>query len=516
MEDSKNTLTKFNLKKLSIKQKIPLVLVLFFAFVFSLDFFIFEYLFYKFPNELEWDTSPWYNFQHKVKNTKPFSFHEKGVLVVGSSVALYSILPSEVEKVLNHENIEKPYRIEFFSHVAMSPTDLWYYLENALEKKPLLVVYLLNPADFQFDYFDLTQDGKLEKYDENRRIHHYVTRYPVKHIYPARFVWDYFTQLNKDEIFSLLSKQLFFVNRTRLFFFDPLNTYYERHFRGGRSYHNYTGTTPNEGIYIKGWTKESFTINCETPTLHEFVYSEIPNNTLRVETEGISKVFSLNKGWNLISMELPNTKPFTLLRFHTEKLVSSKVVDPKSYAKEKFYGVRLSQNFCKSSIEENLSYIRPKALEDTELFEMSLDEYEEDYFNRLYKDEEQRLELIRQRHIRKVKKALSNTEFQTWSEWDSFTKIQKRLTKKGIPFVIINNPESQKERELYENSKWYEGYISKLKSYEDEVNTFFYDLSRYVTEPRFFLDSHHLTYLGAEYMTKIYAEIIQRHVGKHE
>ncbi|MCX7999241.1 MAG: hypothetical protein N3A69_09885, partial [Leptospiraceae bacterium] len=284
----------------------------------------------------------------------------------------------------------------------------------------------------------------------------------------------------------------------------------------GRSYHNYTGKVPNEGIYIKGWTKQSFTINCETDKLYEFIYSEIPNNTLHIQTEGLTKTFSLNKGWNLIEMEFSSPRPVHILKIHTENLVSSKVIDPKSYAKEKFYGVRLSQNFCKKALEENLAYVRPKALEDTELLEMSLSEYEEDYFNRLYKDEEQRIELLRQRHIRKVKQALSDTKFQTWSEWDSFTKIQKRLTKKGIPLVIINNPESKQERILYENGKWYEGYLAKLKSYEDEVNTFFYDLSSYVTEPRFFLDSHHLTYLGAEFMTKVYAEIIQRHIGKRE
>lgn len=114
MNKTKKTLTSWNFKTLSIKQKLPLVLILFFSFTFALDNFIFDYLFYKFPNELEWDTSPWYNFQHKIKNTKPFSFHEKGVLIVGSSVALYSALHSQIEGLLNHENSEAPYRVEFF------------------------------------------------------------------------------------------------------------------------------------------------------------------------------------------------------------------------------------------------------------------------------------------------------------------------------------------------------------------------------------------------------------------
>jgi len=470
-------------------------------------------LFYKFPNELEWDTSPWYNFRHKVNNLKSFSYFEDGIFIVGSSVALYSALPKDIEAQLNiHTKDNRQFRVEFFSHVAMSPVDFYYYLDELIAKEPKLVAYLLNPGDFQFDSFLFDKEENFLGFNSSHWYKEYVNRYPTKYIYPGTFLLDNWSQLNKEEIFSLLTKQILHVNRVRLFFFDPISAFIERHYRKGKSYHNYTGITPNEGIYLKGWTKQSFTINCEVDFLDDWIYSEISDNELTITYQNKSKTFHLKKGWNPIQMQLDPNEVTKFLQFYSSQIVSSKIIDPKSYAKEKYYGIRLSQNFCKKDIEKNISYIRPRSLEDEELYKMSLEEYKEDYYNRLFKDSPKRPELTRSLHFHKVKKALSKRDFQTWKEWDYLKKIKDKLNKKGIVLIIINNPESSLERDVYANDKWYSGYISELRKYEDEVNTFFYDLSSEIKEDRLFLDSHHLTYLGAMQMTSLYAEIFRRHI----
>jgi hypothetical protein len=109
---------------------------------------------------MEWDTSHWYNFQHSRVNLKPFDNDKIGVLVAGSSVALYSALPSVIEEGLNERGLQSSVR--FYSHVAMSPSDLYRYTEDIVQKNPKVVLYLLNPADFQLDYFPVNEKESFE------------------------------------------------------------------------------------------------------------------------------------------------------------------------------------------------------------------------------------------------------------------------------------------------------------------------------------------------------------------
>ncbi len=309
------------------------------------------------------------------------------------------------------------------------------------------------------------------------------------------------------------------INRVRLFFRDPLDAYYERHNRKGRSYHNYTGTPPNEGIYIKGWTLPTFTIHCELTNgaLDELIYIAVPDTEVKVFDESkevFAKTFP-KVGWHKIRVEFEKSNSYQLLVISSNKTISSREIDPKSYAKERNYGIRLSQNFCKREFESNISYRRPKALEDQNLADMSIEEYTQDYIHRMYEDAEKRPEIRRHVHLRNIKTALSKEEkFTPWKELEYLDKIKERLTKEGIPFVIINNPENPIELAVYRNSVWYQGYIEYLQSKDDQVNTFFYDLSQYLTDPRDFLDSHHLSYHGSSKMSSIYSEIFSRHMGK--
>ncbi|MEM7183451.1 MAG: hypothetical protein AAF518_21260, partial [Spirochaetota bacterium] len=94
------------LVKLSLKRSVFLACILFLTLVLVLDRILVARLFFYIPNELGWDTSPWYNFLHKRFHIS-FSSEEEGVLVVGSSVALYSALPREIEQRLQTETKKK-------------------------------------------------------------------------------------------------------------------------------------------------------------------------------------------------------------------------------------------------------------------------------------------------------------------------------------------------------------------------------------------------------------------------
>ncbi|MDX1961243.1 MAG: hypothetical protein SFU98_21925 [Leptospiraceae bacterium] len=502
-------------QRLSIKKRIPIVLLLFLSLVKLSDYIIFDKAFYSFPNELEWDTSHWYNFEHNRKKVIPKS--QSPVLITGSSIALYSALPKVIESELKAKDKNHP--VHLYSHVALSPTDLSYYIEDVIQKKPSLVLYILHSGDFQLDYFDYKfKKAEHEKYtvesvgeiDEKRRIRDYPGRYPTKFFYPFKFVLENgIFELGKDFYFSLLTKSLLNSNTIRSFLKDPFKAYNERHYRKGKSYHNYTGKIPFEGIWRKGWTREEFTIECEigNGNFKDSIYLVEPAR-IKIAEQG-KEIFNQEfpkSGWKEISIPFPN-KEKVILKFESNVKISSKKIDPKNYGKEYFYGMRLTQNFCRKEIERDIAFDRRESLEDITLLEMTLDEYKSDYQNRLYKDIDKRFELGRLNLIRQIKKSISSREFKPWSEFFELEKIAKRLNQEKIPFIVINNPENPLE-DFYGDRVWFNGYLKYLEKLSVEEKFQFIDLSNTAIEPRYFIDENHLTTIGAKYLSKVYAEYI--------
>ncbi|MCB1178843.1 MAG: hypothetical protein KDK36_14755, partial [Leptospiraceae bacterium] len=319
------------LEKINLKTKVILIVISFISLVVYFDKLIFGKYYFLFPNEMEWDTSPWYNFLHKTKTQEEFGFKEKGIFIVGSSVAQYSTLTGKIEELLNRtHNTNKSYKVDFYSHVAMSPTDLYYYIDDIISKKPSLVAYPLNTGDFQLDFFKIPQkESEVLTYNERDRLFLYADwRHPVRLFYPFQFLKDHYKEIDKRHVFKLLTKSLLNINRNRMFFWDPAFSYYERHYREGRSYHNYTGSVPYEGIWIKGWTKPTFTIHCElnNGNLDELIYIQKPDTEVKIY-EDSKEVFSnvyKKTGWQKLFVEFKPTDSLKLLLFNTNKTVSSR------------------------------------------------------------------------------------------------------------------------------------------------------------------------------------------------
>lgn len=496
------------------KTKLLIKSLLFILLVKTLDVFLFSYLFFKFPNELEWDTSPWYNFLEKTKSIS-FKKEEKGILVSGSSVAMYSILPPDLDSILNKEGSK--YKTEFYSHVAMSPTDLYYYSEDIQSKNPSVLLYLVNPGDFQLDHF-VREKGRTDyQYSESERLKAYANRHPVRVVYPFSFLLDNFLSLSKIEKIHLATKSILYINRYRGFIYDPIEAFIERHYRSSRSYHNYTGALPDTGIWRKGWTKETFTINCELREKGKFkeaVFIPAIGTSVKIfsgdtllHAEGYKK-----SGWHNLTFSVPLPVGELPLRFEITPSTSSKAIDPKLRGKEYYYGMRVSQNFCKKNFERDISYTRRENLDDTELSLMSAEEYEKDYFARMYEDAdfpEKRPEVQRLYYIHKVKKFLGTNNPPLWSEFQYLKKAIENLKKNDITVIIVNNPENPYELSLYREGEWYKKYLAFLKDLESKQGVRFYDRKDFISDPRMFIDSHHLTYIGSKKMTEEYASILK-------
>ncbi|TGK01858.1 hypothetical protein EHQ53_15415 [Leptospira langatensis] len=528
------------MKNTPIKIKILYITLILFAAFAVLDRFLLDQVLFGFPNEQEWDTSPWFNFLEKRRRIE-FSSNEEGVLVVGSSVALYSVLPERMNQSFRKDSL--PIRAEFYAHPAMTPSDFYFYREDIASKNPKLVFYVLNPADLQLDFLisEKEAEARLQQYEKNimyqdesvldlQKIQYdenaltemeVKTRHQNRSIYPWEYLKERYSdviRLGKSSFLSLLSRSLFLVVRYRSFMYDPFDIWIENHLRSGRSYHYYTGILPKEGIYLRGWAKPEFEINCELNkgVFQESVFFQEKGANLKIRGEGDKVLFDQTfptSGWHMIRLEFSKDQKTVPLKFSTDKKISSSQVDARLFGLEETYGIRLSRNFCRREIQKDISYIRILGLDDSRLFNMDEETYSKDYQERVYafKSGAKMSRLVTLR-MAKIKLAAS-PRFFAWSELEYLKKGIEYLGSKGIKVVIVNSPENPFERKVYENSPWYSGYIQFLETLGAADYSFKNAVAEFPNQNSF-LDPHHLTYMASERSSDLFARWIRESLDK--
>lgn len=509
-----------NKSRFGLKWKVFLITCSLFGGIFLLDRLLFFELYFLFPNETEWDSSPWYNFIHKTKELQSTKDKHR-TIITGSSVALYSVLPD----LLNQKENSKT-KFSFFSHVAMAPTDLDYYKEDLLRSHPSLVVYLHNFADLQWEYLEPTE-GKFQ-FNEEKWVKEFGERYPAKTIYPKAYLKDHWTELPRKTISKLATKSLFYVSRFRVFFWDPIEVYIDNHFRSGRKYHLYQGEKPMEGIWSKGWTKETATLVCSEKKSKESIFFQKSKTKLKFrffkDTDSLSNQKTIletertfeHSGWNDLDWEslVPNSGDWSVVQIQVlSELSSAKEVNLIRYGRDESVGIRLSHFFCKNSKLENRSYSRGSYWDDTRLAEMTTADFKADYFERMIRDAGTRNELWRLHFVREAKKNVNSLTFSPWSEFDRILKISEYFYQNRIPFVLVLSPENPIEFALYKDSKWRKDWISSLKSHLDARGQTLIDHTEAVNEVRYFFDPHHLTYEGANYYNSIFSQSLDSKIS---
>jgi len=505
-----------------VKTKAILVTFVLLLQVLLLDFLLFEKLLLNFPNEMEWDTSHWYNFAHARSHIKD-SVDGSKVILTGSSVALYSALPELLFKDSNPKIHSK-----FYSHVALSPTDLFYYKEDIVQANPDLVVYMLNFADLQWEHVQI-KNGEFE-FKEQIWLDENSERFPAKTYYPFEFLRDYYSRLNKKQIFRLAAKSFLYVNRYRHFVFDPIETWFDNHMRSGRSFQRYNGSLPKEGIWSKGWTKQNATLSCtfnrkqedsifllkKNTKIQVTIYPDIVSLNSKVENDQSAIEETIlnfeNSGWNTFPWEnIPKVRDLT------SAIVKLKILEGMGtaieanlfhFGKDYPVGVRLSHYFCKEPNYINKSYSRDSYLDEKRFTEMESKSYDEDYFLRILDRAKERPELGRLNTLRDKKLEVRHLSFKPWFEFNQVLKVSNYFKDKKIPFVIVLTPENPIESISYTNDRWYKEMVSYLKSTISKNNQNLFDHTNTITQKQLFFDPHHLTYDGAEYFNPYLEKII--------
>ena len=104
---------------------------------------------------------------------------------------------------------------------------------------------------------------------------------------------------------------------------------------------------------------------------------------------------------------------------------------------------------------------------------------------------------------------ISKTEFIPWIEFENLKKSFLKLKSKNIKIILVTNPENPMETGNYIPSKWYYGYDRYLKQISAETDAKYIDHILLLNDPRYFIDVNHLTFRGAQLMSKEYINLIK-------
>ena len=283
----------------------------------GLDALIFGRLVFAPANRTSWDSFPWYNFESEYRRL----LHERpvlapdsdSVLVVGSSIAKYSVQKRELEAALNAERPAgaRPVNVELFSHAAMLPTDLSYYVDRIRNLRPHLVVYLTGPADLDLERYaapyELIGAGTPEvpAFDMPAARKFVANRHPMQILYPGAFAARNRSYLDSEQFLRLSAREFFYSIR----FQDEWRESLAFNLTAGVlkapgeaivSYLNYQGVLIPEGLWREGHSIAQFSFSLRN---YRAAHPGYVNGTERVRLE--------------IQCELKNVPDFHLNIFAT-------------------------------------------------------------------------------------------------------------------------------------------------------------------------------------------------------
>ncbi len=496
-------------------------MVLFLFFLLLLDRVVFGYLIWAVPDETSWASEPFFQFEYhlqrleKERNRELHSSdnafsRKKMILIVGSSLAQYDVLPDLWEKEAG-----RSVEVRLFSHQGMNSYQLLALKDRLLALEPDLVILPVNMVDLRLERpLVLGLMGDLENPLMRQAALDLLNRdirtiYDYSSVAPEGMLHEYGGSLSSSEISAALMKSLFLSYRFRDYGWVGWKTYLQNRFSSGRSYLNYNGISVEEGnVNHRGWTGEMFSLEV-TDALHkEGMLVQAPDELfikagrssvhlewssgecegrVRPEAGNSSSRLPLKRGWQRISMNGLAVGHRFCFRIKPSGFYS------------KFYGdrlaLRLSKNLGLSSPRKNA--LRPLRREDERYLKMSSGDYDRSFRDRILDFNRSGTEYLAS--LYNAKTEWSGRSFDSdLPAARSFIRFQRDLQEGGVRLLIVNAPENPLTLDLYRKSKWYEGYLSFLASGGGE----FLDCSRLLPK-RYFYDYHHLSYYGAIAFTRI-------------
>ena len=234
-------------------------------------------------------------------------------------------------------------------------------------------------------------------------------------------------------------------------------------------------------------------------------------------------------GWQNAPLPLRNIRPgddsIFLRLSHVVSLDKKKKLielkDEVDYPITLGQGIRLPGNFGLKRYLFDDYLVRRPSLEDLRLFNLNQDEYIKDYTRRIQPDNWGEPENIAMHQFNRLRLAKYYTNWYDFKpvyqarELREITKVfnQPDVNSSGFPtrILIVNNPENPLSLAEYEHSVWYSGYLDFMQSLAAGPGVRFRDLHNQAPF-NLFVDAHHLTYKGVEFMAPRYAALIEENL----
>lgn len=261
-------------------------LIAFCGALFLGDAACFRWLYWRLPDESAWGEAPHYHFERRARElaARERVPGEVRVLAVGSSIALYSILPERIEARLaaaGHPEVQ----VELLAHQGLTPAHLYAYRERVLAAAPDLVALPVNFVDFRLErpimqrrLADLDSGDPTRRADAYRAALQYLIEGPeFRVIAPAGTLSAYYSELDWNQRAGHFWATGLAAFRYRWLGLDAPALLLENRYSAGRSYHTFAGATiGGEGVTERGWTGGVFSFALSERELERGIYLEAP------------------------------------------------------------------------------------------------------------------------------------------------------------------------------------------------------------------------------------------------
>ena len=500
-----------------------------FLFAFLLTFFLLDVVFFRaliwrLPNEVAWESEAPFSYEYELRRLERENFaNDDLILVIGSSITAYGVLPERLEKFLNHAPAPgtdasiagaRTRRVRALGRQSGNPLLFLALADRLIALGPRLIVLPTNIVDFRMErphllgtLRDLRGPGRKKAL--RRHLAELLADRALYLHAPAGTLREYAFSLGANQFARAFFASFIASYRYRDILFVGLKRYLDNRFSSGRSYDRYAGLPVLLGsVNQRGWTGRRFGLRLNERLLERGLYVQAPRELfhsgkaslgIRVARAGVKKnagagapfkIVSLWRGWQRVSLR-GHGIPGEVLEFR---------VDPgfRSERDADYLGVRLAYGTGVAPGSINYS-VRGHRREDGLYLSHDEETYRKSFRARLLRFRKAGMEYIKaQRRSKQVWAARPfDAELPAFAALD---RLRKKFARAGIAFVVINAPENPLSRGLYENSAWYGGYLKFLGKGGSTRDYRFLDAKALLPMNHFY-DNHHLSLYGARRFT---------------
>ncbi|TGL23229.1 hypothetical protein EHQ42_02945 [Leptospira levettii] len=488
------------------------------VFLFGIDTLFFRKIQFILPNESPWNTNHFFNFLYEYERIRSLPKIKKRIIIVGSSVAYYSIDARSLEKTLK-EKFSLDVDVFYLAYAGNSPLYVYLLLNWLTPLDPDLVVYPVNFIDYRLHRtYVLFPDGRNDTVDESLMIRDALTFGEAPQslwVFPWETLKEVGSEMDTETLSRYIVSSGFTFYRYKDIYEQNLQNLIQHRFGRNTSYHSYMGVNIPEGVNGLGWTGKQFSFFPTHKMEEKGIWLEVTPYLLAGSTCKLT--FSngdTNQVVNLKDARWTNVRLDPIF-FRENKQITA-TLERVWYAHEATgayldyhydpMGVRLEQTFGLEVAKSGVQYTREPRTEDYRYKRMDDKTYTRYFYYRLLEGLDKRPGIGYLVALKLAKERIRTEKFRPFFHFHYLQKIADHFRNRNIPFLLINNPENPISLSWYEDSDWYRDHLLFLKSL-DSGSVHFWDIHG-VLPMQGFSDFHHFTYVGMEQMNSIYAERI--------